>query len=81
MMSETSKLSFEEAFAQLEETVRRLEEGNLPLEEALALYERGMELAALCTERLDQAELRVRRLIPTPEGDLSTEPFEEWQEP
>ncbi len=79
-MGETKEPTFEEAFAQLEETVRRLEEGGLPLEEALTLYEQGMKLAALCTEQLDQAELRVRQLMPTPDDELIAEPFEGWQE-
>ena len=45
-MSEIENLSFEAAFAELEEVVRRLEEGNLPLDEAMALFERGTALAA-----------------------------------
>ncbi len=79
-MEEKEKLTFDEAFSQLEEAVRRLEEGGLTLEESLALYERGMELAALCAERLDQAELRVRQLMPAPDGELTAEPFEGWQD-
>jgi len=59
-------LGFEEALAELEETVRRLEAGGLALEESLALYERGQALIARCGQQLDQAELRVRQL--TPEG-------------
>jgi|YelNatPaOPRAMG01_1025707.scaffolds.fasta_scaffold410287_1 exodeoxyribonuclease VII small subunit len=55
-------LPFEQALAALEEIVRRLEGGELPLEEALALYERGMALAQHCQELLDRAELRVTRL-------------------
>jgi len=78
-MGEEKRLSFEEAFSELEATVRRLEEGGLTLEESLALYERGMELAELCAEHLDQAELRVRQLLPAPGGDITAEPFEGWQ--
>ncbi len=55
-------LSFEEAYAELETTVQRLEDGALPLEEALALYERGVLLAQLCAERLATAELRIQEL-------------------
>lgn len=61
-------LTFEQAFEQLQETVERLEAGNLPLEEAMALYQRGMALATYCGNQLDQAELTIKRL--TPEGDL-----------
>jgi exodeoxyribonuclease VII small subunit len=57
-----SQLSFEDAFAQLEEVLAKLEAGNLPLEQAVALYEEGMRLARLCQERLEQAELRIRQL-------------------
>ena len=52
-------LTFEQAFAELEEAVRTLERGDLPLEEALALYERGQELAAYCAQLLDEAELKI----------------------
>ncbi len=55
-------LSFEEAYAELEVTVQRLEDGALPLEEALALYERGVLLAQRCAERLAAAELRIEEL-------------------
>jgi exodeoxyribonuclease VII small subunit len=55
-------LSFEKAFGELEESVQRLEEGDLTLEEAIALYEWGMALARRCGDTLDAAELRVRAL-------------------
>jgi len=65
-VSEIEKLTFEQAFAELEETVRKLEAGGLALEESLALFERGQALAAHCGTQLDEAELKVRQL--TPEG-------------
>lgn len=65
---EIMALSFEEAFAQLEETVRRLSEGGLTLDESLALYERGQALAAHCNTLLEQAELKLRQL--TPHGEI-----------
>ncbi len=74
-------LSFEQAYEQLEAIVRQLEEGGQGLEEALALYERGMALAALCSQRLDQAELRVRQLLTTAGGEVAAEPFGGWPEP
>ena len=52
-------LTYEQAFAELEESVRTLERGDLPLEESLALYERGQELSAYCAKLLDEAELKV----------------------
>ena len=58
-------LSFEKAFGELEETVQRLEEGDLTLEEAIALYEWGMTLARRCGDSLDAAELQVQQLAVT----------------
>jgi exodeoxyribonuclease VII small subunit len=71
-MSDIDDLTFEQAFAQLEETVRKLEEGGLALEDSLALFERGQALAAHCSAQLDQAELKLRQL--TPEGVVPLEP-------
>ena len=71
-MSKIDSLTFEQAFVELEETVRKLEAGGLALEESLALFERGQALAAHCGVRLDQAELRIRQL--TPEGDVPFDP-------
>ncbi len=56
--------SFEDLFGALEETVAKLEAGNLTLDESLALYERGMELARQCTKQLDEADLRIKELAP-----------------
>jgi len=70
--NEIENLTFEQAFAELEETVRKLEEGGLALEESLGLFERGQALAAHCNAQLDQAELKVRQL--SPEGVVPFEP-------
>ena len=59
------ELAFEAAFAQLEEIVGKLEAGDLPLDDALALFEQGQKLAAYCSARLDEAELKVQRLAPS----------------
>ena len=64
-MAEINGLSFEAAFAELEETVQRLETGELTLEESLALFEQGQALAAHCQKQLDTAELRVQQLLST----------------
>lgn len=69
-----AELPFEAAFAQLEDVVQKLEEGDLPLEEAMGLYERGMALAGRCQTVLDQAELRVTQVAG--EGEEET-PFDE----
>lgn len=62
MSEEMERLTFEEAFGELEVTVQRLEAGNLTLDEAIALYERGMHLAQRCSAALDAAELQVAQL-------------------
>ena len=54
--------SFEAAFAELEEVVAALESGELELDRALSLYERGKVLAQYCSKLLDQAELKVKML-------------------
>lgn len=54
--------SFEEALGRLEEIVRHLEKGDLPLQDSLALYEEGTKLIAACTKTLDEAEQKVVRL-------------------
>ena len=63
-MSETSatELTFEQALARLDETVRALEAGDLPLDEATRLYEQGMKLARTCNEMLASAELRITKI-------------------
>ena len=71
-----SELSFEAAFAELEETVQKLEAGDLTLEESLALFERGQALAAHCQKQLDAAELKVQQLLSTPQGEYRAVPFQ-----
>lgn len=61
------KMTFEQAYSELETTVQKLEEGSLPLAEAIALYERGMALAQHCNVQLDQAELSIKALSPSEE--------------
>jgi exodeoxyribonuclease VII small subunit len=63
-----NKLTFEQAYQELEQTVQKLEAGDLPLADALALYQRGMALAQHCGSQLDEAELSIQAL--TPAGDL-----------
>ena len=61
-MSDISELSFEQAFAELDTIVARLESGELPLEESVALFERGRLLSERCQSLLEAAELRVNKL-------------------
>jgi exodeoxyribonuclease VII small subunit len=67
--------TFEQAFEELGTVVARLEAGDLPLEEALALFERGQELAARCSDMLDKAELRLKTL-----SDASGSPLDDEEE-
>ena len=62
-------LQFEEALAQLEALVGRMEAGGLSLAEAVGSYERGMGLAAFCTDLLDSAELRIREIETAAESE------------
>ncbi|WP_238941744.1 exodeoxyribonuclease VII small subunit [Bacillus sp. REN10] len=61
-------LSFEEAMDQLESIVTKLEEGDVPLEEALSYYQKGMELSAFCHEKLINAEEQLAKLM-TEDGE------------
>jgi len=56
-------VSFEKALAELEEIVRKLEDGKAELEESIALYERGAALKAHCEARLRQAEERIEKIV------------------
>ena len=68
-------VDFEQALGELESVVEKLEHGELPLEEALRQFERGVELARACQGALKQAEQRVEILLQkTP--DSEPEPFE-----
>jgi len=62
MASKKDAPTFEELYQRLEDTVARLEKGDLTLEESVSLYEEGMKLAHSCQEMLQQAELRVTKL-------------------
>jgi exodeoxyribonuclease VII small subunit len=73
---DTQSLSFEQAMQELEQLVRRLEEGRLPLEEALSAYERGMQLKNHCETKLKAAKLRVDQIVTTDGGAPSLQPFD-----
>ncbi|MFT7519183.1 MAG: exodeoxyribonuclease VII small subunit [Kiritimatiellia bacterium] len=59
---------FEDTLSDLEERVRKLESGEIPLDEALTLFEQGVALARTCHEQLDRAEDRVAALVNGPDG-------------
>ena len=70
------KKTFEESMARLEEIVSRLEKGEVPLEESIALFEEGTKLAAECGKKLDQAEQAVVRLTKGADGNPEETPLE-----
>jgi exodeoxyribonuclease VII small subunit len=70
------ELTFEQAFDEMEQIVRQLEEGQLSLDDSLALYERGQALSGRCQQLLENAELKVQQLAPRP-GGYSLQPFED----
>jgi len=61
-MNAINELSFETAYAELENIINKLESGELPLEESVTLFERGRQLSDYCQNLLDKAELRVNQL-------------------
>lgn len=65
-------LAFDVALAELQSVVGRLEAGNLPLEESIELYEQGVLLHERCARLLNEAELRLQRLVDGPGGRLRT---------
>ena len=68
---------FEQAMADLEAVVARLEQGEVPLEEALQAFERGVALTRACQEALAAAEQKVEILLERPDGSRAAVPFED----
>ena len=75
MSAKKQTLSFEEALSRLEEIVRHLEKGDLPLNDSLTLYEEGTKLIAQCSKLLDEAEQKVVQLGKGPDGAPEELPF------
>ena len=71
-----AELSFEEALAALEDVVRSLEGGQVPLEQSIDLYERGEALRKHCDDRLKAAELRVEKIVAADGKATATEALE-----
>lgn len=72
-----AEMSFEEAMAELEAVVRALEDGKVPLERSIDLYERGEALRKHCDDRLKAAEMRVEKIVAQGGQATGSEPFEE----
>ena len=73
-------LTFEEAMTALEETVRRLEGGNMTLDESIAAFEEAVGLVKLCNSKLELAEQKVRLLTEGADGVISDRPFDSSDE-
>ncbi len=71
---QVTELPFEAAMQRLEEVVRRLEEGDVPLEEALHLYQEGISLSRVCGQKLDAIEAQVTQLLEE-NGQVTQKPF------
>jgi exodeoxyribonuclease VII small subunit len=67
-------MNFEDALAELEQIVRRLEGGQVKLDEAITSYERGAQLKRHCERKLNEAQQRVDRIVIGPEGAIGVEP-------
>lgn len=72
----SEELKFEKALERLEKIVEELEEGNIPLEDALKKYEEGVKLSRVCSEKLSQAEKKIQVLTKSLDGTLKREDFE-----
>ncbi len=70
------KPDFERSLTRLEEVVRRLESPQLSLDEAMKLFEEGVELSRECQEQLEEAEGRVEILLKKADGKMAPQPFE-----
>ena len=76
-MAEKEEKTFEESLNELEKVAQTLERGELPLEEAISEFEKGIRLSKECSEKLEQAEKRINILVKNEEGEMTEEKFEQ----
>lgn len=67
--------TFEESMSRLEQIVRAMERGDVPLEESLKLFQEGTELVKCCNELLDNAQLQVKKIMVSSDGSPREEDF------
>lgn len=72
--ADITAMSFEDALSELEQIVRRLEGGQVKLDEAIVSYERGAQLKRHCEGKLNEAQQRVDRIVIAPDGAVTAEP-------
>lgn len=75
------EMSFEESLSSLEKIVSQLEEGDLPLEKSLELFEEGVRLSRKCQQKLESAERKIEILVKDSDGGAVAEDFQETEEP
>ncbi|MGB7374737.1 exodeoxyribonuclease VII small subunit [Pontixanthobacter sp.] len=72
-----AEMTFEDALRALEEVVRRLESGEVPLDDSINLYEQGEKLRQHCQSRLDAAQARIEKIVQAPDGRaVGSAPFD-----
>lgn len=70
-----AKQTFETAMRKLEEIVQELENGDLPLEKAMKIFEEGVRLSTFCSAKLDETEKKITVLLQDPSGKVKAEAF------
>jgi len=70
------EMKFEAALDRLEQIVKKLEAGELPLDDSLKVFEEGVKLARFCGDKLDAAERKIEILMKTEQGGVAPTPFE-----
>ena len=79
-----SEIKFEKALKRLEEIVEKLEKGDLDLDKSLEIFEEGIKMSRICSQKLKEAEKKIEILTKDETGELKAEPFEpspETEEP
>ena len=71
-----TNMNFEETMLKLENEVKKLESGNMTLDDSIAAYEEAIKLIGICNKKLDEAEHRVRILTETSDGCITDMPFD-----
>lgn len=74
MGQEQQGINFEDAMNQLEEIVSQLERGDVPLEQAIELFQKGMQLSQVCSQKLSQVERKIEMIVES-DGEIVKKPF------
>lgn len=76
MTKKAEDISYEQALAKLEESVRHLEKGDLTLEDSLKAFEEGVRWSRVCGEKLEEAKGKVEKLVKNAEGGIEAKEFD-----